>query len=186
MRRWLGPADAILQQAAWWSAVVLAARGRPLLAAAGGALVVVAHLSLRPGERWTIARAAGVAALHGLATDTLLSAAGLVTFAGPGIAAPPWMIALWGAFGAALTASLARVAAARPALLALAGAVAGPLAYRAGAALGALDLPGGTAALAVVAAQWAIGVPLAAAFARGGRRAAAGRPPAAGSPRWAR
>lgn len=165
MRPWLVPADALLQQAAWWFAVVLAGRGHPALAAAGGVAAVVAHLALRGADRARVARCAIGAALFGLATDSALSAAGLATFAGGGPLAPAWMVGLWAAFGAALTASLARASRWSAVTLAAAAAAAGPLAYRAGAALGAISLDGG-AALGAIAAQWAAGVPLLARLAR--------------------
>lgn len=166
---WLGVLDALGQQAAWWAAVLLAARGQGSLAPVAPLLLAGLHLALRPAARRRMAACAAAAALFGLATDTLLSRAGLLSFAGAAGNTPAWMVALWASFGVALTASL-RSAARWPAgLLALAAAVAGPLAYRAGSALGALALAGGTApALAAVAAQWALGVPLLAALARGG------------------
>jgi len=161
MRRWLGPADALLQQAAWWMAVWCASRGETSLAALAGAATVAVHLVARPGERALIGRAAAAAALYGLATDTLLSASGLIRFAGAGLAGPAWMAGLWAAFGVALTASLRGALRWPASALAAGAAVAGPLAYRAGAALGALSLgerPG--VAAAAIAAQWAIGIPL--------------------------
>ena len=148
MRRWVAPADALLQQAAWWWAVVLAARGEPLLAAVGGATVALVHLAARRGERGRVARAAAAAAVYGLATDTLLASAGLVSYGAPVTVAPAWMVALWAAFGAGLTASLARATAWRAPLLASAAALAGPLAYRAGEAIGAIGLDGGVSSIA--------------------------------------
>ena len=170
-------------------AVLCAARGATAAAALPGAAAVAAHLLARPGERGRVARAAVAAALYGLATDGVLAAAGLVAFAGGGGA--PWMVGLWAAFGAGLTASLRGVLRWPPLALAAAAALAGPLAYRAGAALGALGFPGGAgAALLAVAVQWAVGVPLLARVARGpaGRHlAGAEAPPAgAGGCEWAR
>lgn len=181
MRPWLAPADALLQQAAWWFAVVLAGRGHPGLAAAGGAAAVLVHLALRASDRARVARSAVGAALFGLATDSALSAAGLAAFAGGGALAPPWMAGLWAAFGAALTASLARTSRWGGLTLAAVGAVAGPLAYRAGASLGAITLDGGAAAFAGVAAQWAAGVPLLVRLAGSPARAPAGAAPASAS-----
>lgn len=167
MRRWLGPADALLQQATWWTAALCAARGRTALAALAGAAAVAAHLLARPGERVRLGRVLVAAAAYGFATDTLLAASGLVAFAGAGPVSPAWMVGLWAAFGAGLTASLAGVSRwPAPALLA-AAAAAGPLAYRAGTALGAIsfgDRPG--AAALAIALQWALGVPLLASASR--------------------
>jgi hypothetical protein len=193
MRSWLGPADAVLQQVAWWSAVLGAAHGRAGYAAAAGPALLAAHLLGRPAERIRVAGAAAAAALYGFATDTVLSAAGLLAFAGGGAASPAWMAGLWAAFGAALTASLARLARWPAVGLAAVAAAAGPIAYRAGAGLDALSFPqGAAAALAAVAAQWALGVPLLAWIARqgadGGARGGGGAAPPAreGGPRWDR
>lgn len=180
MPRWRGPADALLQQATWWTAVVCAARGATVAAAFAGGAAVAAHLLARPGERARIARAVAAAALYGVASDTLLSVAGLVRFAGAELASPAWMIGLWAAFGAGLTASLRGVSRWPVAALAAAVALAGPLAYRAGAALGALAFGGRpwVAAMAI-GLQWAIGAPL---LARAARASAGERTPAAGEP----
>jgi len=166
MKRWLGPADGLLQQGAWWCAVLCAAHGAPGLAALAGAAVLVAHLLVRSEERVRVASTALAAALYGLATDTLLRASGLVSFAGAGVASPAWMVGLWAAFAAGLTASLRVTLRWPPLALAAAAALAGPLAYRAGAALGALAFPAGSVALLAVAAQWCLGVPLLARIAR--------------------
>jgi hypothetical protein len=172
--KWLGPVDLALQQAAWWSAVPLAAAGGPLAGAAAALAPVAVHLLLRPMERARLGRAAGAAAAFGLATDGALAAAGLASFAGGGPIAP-WMVALWGTFGAGLTASMRRVATWPPLVLAALGAAAGPLAYRAGAGLGAIELAGAGALLAI-ALQWAVGLPLLSRVARASR----GRAPDAG------
>jgi hypothetical protein len=194
VKRWLGPADALLQQAAWWVVVLGAASGRALLAAGAGAAVVGLHLALRPGERRRVAAAAAAAGAFGFVTDSLLAVAGLLAFGGA-VASPPWMVGLWGAFGVALTASLRAPAAWSSPRLAALAALSGPLAYRAGAALGAIDLPVGSAALLAVAAQWAVGVPALAWIAREatpvrGPAAGGGGPATAGASRggwrWAR
>jgi hypothetical protein len=190
MRRWLGPADALVQQAAWWLAVLAAARGAPAVAGLAGAGAVGLHLVLRPGERRRVAAVAAAAAAFGLLTDSLLVAAGLVAFGGGGATSPAWMVGLWGAFGAGLTASLRALAAWPAPRLAALAALAGPFAYRAGAALGAIAFPDGAgAALAAVALQWAVGVPLLALAARraappDGRPGAGLAAPAAGRARW--
>lgn len=157
--------DAAAQQAAWWWAVLLAAGGRAALAAALPVAVVAVHLALRKEARVTVLSATLGAALYGLATDALLVALGLLAFPAGG-APPAFMVALWGVFGAGLTASLRALARWPPAAVSLAAAVAGPLAYRAGAALDALAMPGGKAAMAAIGAQWALGLPLLVALTR--------------------
>ena len=166
MKRWLAPADALLQQAAWWIVVLGAARGRAGFAAAVAGAVVALHLLLRPAERRHVASTAAAAGAWGLVTDSLLVHAGVIGFGG-GAASPAWMVGLWSAFGAGLTASLRTFAAWPAPRLALAAALAGPFAYRAGAALGAIELSAPTATvLMAVAAQWGVGVPLLAGVAR--------------------
>jgi hypothetical protein len=167
MGRWLGPADAALQQVTWWAAVFCAARGATGIAAATAAATVAAHVLARRGERRWVGASAAAAAVYGIATDSLLAAVGVVEFAGGGATSPPWMVALWAVFGTALTASLRKVAAWPRAALSVAAALAGPLAYRAGAALGALSFPEGTSlAAGAIALQWAAGIPLIAKAAR--------------------
>jgi len=181
----LGLLDALAQQAAWWAAVLLAVRGNGALAAAAPLAVVVLHLGLRPQARGRIAATAALAAAFGMATDTLLARSGLLAFAGAAGSSPAWMVALWAAFGAALTASLRSTTRWPLAGLALASAAAGALAYRGGAALDAIAFPlGSLPALAAVAAQWAVGVPLLAAMAResGPGPGWLGRPPAHQAP----
>ncbi|HEY6098864.1 MAG TPA: DUF2878 domain-containing protein [Anaeromyxobacter sp.] len=173
----LTAADLVLQQAAWWTAVLLAAQGRPL---AGGAVClapVLLHLALRPAERPRVLRATLAAAAYGLATDTVLAAAGLASYAGARAVSPAWMVGLWAMFGVQLTASLRRVAAWPLPALALLGAVAGPLAYRGGEALEAMALAG-PLAFAAVAAQWAVGLPLLAWISRPRPPAPVALPPA--------
>lgn len=167
MRRWLAPADALLQQATWWTAVLCAAHGATAVAALAGAAAVAVHLVVRPGDRVRLLRIVAAAALYGFVTDTSLAASGLVRFAGGGSASPPWMVGLWAAFGAGLTASLGGAARWPAPVLAAAAALAGPLAYRAGAALGAISFAGRLDLAAVaIALQWTLGVPLLARAAR--------------------
>jgi len=156
---WLGPADLVLQQAAWWTAVLLAAHGRALVGGAAGLAGVLFHLAFRCDERLRLLGVALAASAYGFATDTVLAAAGLVSYAGAARVTPAWMVGLWAVFGVGLTASLRRVASWPAPVLAALGAVAGPVAYRGGAALGALALAG-TPAFGAVAAQWAVGLPL--------------------------
>jgi hypothetical protein len=166
VKRWLAPADAVLQQLAWWGAVLLAARGWLGLAALPGAAVVAAHLLARPSARRRVALTATAAATFGFVTDTLLVRAGLVSFGG-GLVSPAFMAGLWAAFGAGLTASLRGLAAWPSWRLAALAALAGPFAYRSGAALGAMAFgPHEWQALAAVAAQWAVGLPALALVAR--------------------
>ena len=70
------------------------------------------------------------------------------------------MVALWVAQAATLTGAMSRLAG-RYLAGAVVGGVGGPLAYLAGARLGAAILgPTHTAALTVVAVEWALAMPL--------------------------
>jgi len=188
-RPWLAPADAVLQQGAWWGAVLWAARGSFAAATVPAGALVALHLVLSPGERRWVGILALAAALYGLATDGLLSEKGLAAFTGAQGISPAWMVALWGAFGTGLTASLAGLVRWRPAVAALVAAVAGPLSYRAGADLGAVSFPAGAAfALGAVAVQWAVGVAILSQLAKrletGEAAPAAAEGRAAGAGRW--
>ena len=187
MRRWLGPADAVLQQVAWWVAILAAARGAGGIAALAGSAVVAVHLAARAPERARVARTAIAAALYGFGADTLLAWKGLVSFAGGGTLSPAWMVALWAAFGVALTASLRASLRWRPIELAAAAAVVGPLAYEAGAGLGALSIADGARPILALVAAWVVGVLVIAIVARDdGVAPGSIETSAQGERRWAR
>lgn len=148
-------------QAGWWAVVLTAAAGRPLVGMAVVAVLLAWHLlRVRPrhGELVLI----GLAALVGLAFESLLQASGWVGYAGGGPAswlAPFWMAALWANFATTLNVSL-RPLQGRPWLAAALGAVGGPLAYWGGAGLGAMTFHDLAAGLAALAVAWALLTPL--------------------------
>jgi hypothetical protein len=98
----------------------------------------------------------------GAAFETLLVQSGWLRF-GSGMlvagTAPYWMVALWAVFATTLNVSM-RWLRERPALAALLGAIGGPAAYWSGARFGAMELAAAGAALAAIAAGWAILTPL--------------------------
>jgi hypothetical protein len=151
---------AVLAQAAWLVTAWSVAAGWPWLGPAAILLVVLGRFAA-PGDRGHVRRAvlAGVAA--GIAGDGLLIAAGVLEFPGRGaLPVPPvWMVALWINFTLALDAmGWARD---RWWLGALAGALGGPLSYRVGERLGILSFGMPAAeALAAVAVEWAVALPL--------------------------
>jgi hypothetical protein len=147
-------------QAGWWAVVLGAAAWQPGLGIGLVALLLAWHLSrVRPFLKE--AALIGLAALLGLAFESLLQASGWVAYVGGGGGhlAPLWMAALWANFATTLNVSL-RPLQGRPWLAAGLGALGGPAAYWGGAQLGAMtfhDLGAGLAALAVA---WALLTPL--------------------------
>jgi Protein of unknown function (DUF2878) len=88
--------------------------------------------------------------------------AGLMRFDGGTLlagTAPVWMVALWATFATTLNVSL-RALHGRLIAASLLGAVGAPFAYYAGQKLGAVQMVNAGAALAVVAAGWALLTPL--------------------------
>lgn len=147
-------------QAGWWAVVLGAAAGQPGLGIGLVVLLLAWHLArVRPFLKE--AALVGLAAMLGLAFESLLQASGWVAYVGgsSGLLAPLWMAALWANFAITLNVSL-RPLQGRPWLAAGLGAVGGPLAYLGGAGLGAMtfhDLGAGLAALVVA---WALLTPL--------------------------
>ena len=115
-----------------------------------------------PDQRHREIRTLVAALFIGLTWESLLVAAGLVVYPtapGPNSMAPVWMIALWANVACTIHYSLGWIRS-RPWLSALLGAVGGPLAFVAGEKLGAVSFPYPVQALAVIAAGWAVLLPL--------------------------
>jgi hypothetical protein len=147
-------------QGAWWATILSAAAGRPHLAAAASALPLALHLGFvdRSAAERRLVLAAG---LVGAALETANALLGFTRFEPPpfGLPLPPaWLLLQWAVFGAVLRHSLGWIRG-RFLLAAALGAVAAPLSYAGGERLGALSL-GGTPALAAVAAEYAVAMPL--------------------------
>ena len=160
--------NVVLYQAGWFACVLGAAHGAPWLGIAAAVPIVAWHL-LRAERPAPEARLVLCAALTGALFETSLLLLDWVRYpdgAWPEGMAPGWMVALWAMFGTTLNVSL-RFLRERPALAVLLGAVGAPAAYYAGARMGALELAAGGAALAAIAAWWALCTPL---LSRLGRR----------------
>lgn len=103
---------------------------------------------------WVVAGAA--------AWETALIRTGLIAYPHgtlwPGFV-PPWLLALWALFAIQLNV-LFRWLRGRWWLAMMVGSIAGPLSFRAGAALGAAHIPDMAPALSVLAAGWALWMPL--------------------------
>lgn len=95
--------------------------------------------------------------LVGLCIDTAWHFSPAITFQGPGFVIPFWLMGLWIIFPMTLNHSLSWLKGRIP-LQAILGAVGGGGSYVAGAALGAAE--GSTLGLLIVAAFWALWLPL--------------------------
>jgi hypothetical protein len=154
-------ANVLLYQIGWFAAVLGAARGWPWLGVAVLAAVVAVHLvrARTPARELALLT---LAFAIGAVFETLMVQAGLMRFDGGALlagTAPVWMVALWASFATTLNVSL-RALHGRLIAASLLGAVGAPLAYYAGQKLGAVQMVNAGAALAVVAAGWALLTPL--------------------------
>ena len=157
---------AILNLAAFelaWVAVVMGgAAGWRWTATLPALAVVLLHLLFNRANLAREAALVGAVTLLGVVVETLFLAIGAVTYAGtaPGtIVPPPWILALWFAFGTLPHASLSWLSG-RPLLQALLGGAFGPLSYVAGEALGAATLSAPRIfSLSIIAIGWALAMP---------------------------
>ncbi len=151
----------LIFQLGWFACVWGAANDIPVAGTTIAALVVALHLfcAARPVEELKLVIAAVVA---GTVLDSLLLATGFVQFHSvsftPGLA-PYWILALWALFATTLNVSLSWLRG-RWLLAAVLGAIAGPLSYWAGAKLGAVTFLQPMPAIAAMAVEWAIAMPL--------------------------
>ncbi|MEO7742946.1 MAG: DUF2878 domain-containing protein [Usitatibacter sp.] len=153
--------NVVLYQAGWLACVLGAARGAPWLGLAAAVPIVAWHLlrAKRPAPEALLLLAA---AIFGAVFETQLVQLDWVRYpldSWPAGLAPAWMVALWTLFGTTLNVSM-RFLRERPWLAVLLGGIAAPAAYYAGARAGALELAVPAAALAAIAAGWALCTPL--------------------------
>lgn len=144
-----------LYQCVWFAAVL--GRGDGLVASALTLVPIVAHLVLARERARELAVVIPCAAL-GVAVDSALVLGGVFVFEPrpPVLPVPWWLIAIWIAFAATLRHALAPLLSRGPLFVAL-GTVGGPLSYLAAARLGAVELPYGPLASALVLAPaWAL------------------------------
>jgi len=149
----------------WFACVGGAARGLPWLGPLAVAAYVIAYLRTIPSgvARMRHAWLLGLAGVVGYAADSILVLTGVVTFPPHAVLGWPstvWMVALW-VLQAAVLGGVMSWLQGRFALAAIVGAIGGPLAYLAGERMGAAVLgPTQAVALAVIAAEWALAMPL--------------------------
>ncbi len=149
-------------QIVWFASAIGAGRGSPWPGLIAAIVFLGTHLALaRDRARQGVAIAAS--GLTGFACESLLAAAGLVTYAAeaPGLFLTPlWIITLWMAFGATLSAMRNLFGSFLYAKAAAFGAMLGPLSYLAGERFGALALaPPAWPALLALAAVWGLALP---------------------------
>ena len=165
--RWALALNFAAFQAGWFACVLSAAHGVPWTGTGIAAAIIALHVAYarnRAGE----AKLVAIALALGAAWDSALVAAGWVGFSSGTLverAAPHWILALWALFAITLNSSL-RWLRSNVAMAVGLGAVAGPLSYWAGARLGAVTFVQPFAAIAALAAGWAVMTPALVAAAR--------------------
>lgn len=182
----MGPVVAVVIgfQLVWWISVGGAARGIVWAGPAAALIFGAWHCRTSENPRGDAVFLV-VAAAIGYLFDSCLVAAGLLTFAGGGTLGGPtplWMVGLWVAFAVSLRRAFGWIGP-RLWLGAVLGALLGPPAYWAGMRVGAAGFGESSAqALAAIAIEWAVALPLlqalSARLARRGelvRRSSAGR-----------
>jgi hypothetical protein len=150
-----------LFQLGWLACVLGGAWQLPWLGTAIAAAIVGWHLHIAARPRGELQLLLMAGAL-GATWDSLLVTAGLLIYpSGTLIAgtAPHWIVAMWMLFATTLNLSLDWLKG-RYLLSVLAGAAGGPLAFYAGMRLGGVYMPDPQAALLVLAAGWAVMMPL--------------------------
>ncbi len=145
----------------WVACVFGAAAGRPEIGAAVIALAVAVHL-FRTDNRQGETRLLIAAALIGLIWETVLVSGGVLDYGDgsfqPGLA-PYWIVGMWVLFATTMNVGM-RWLRRSTAVAAVAGAVGGPLSFVAGEKAGAVAFGDPVISLAVIAAGWALLLPL--------------------------
>lgn len=158
-------------QVVWFALVLTAAEGQPWIGVAAAASWIVVHLTVAP-RRWCELRTIGAVTALGVAFDQLAVATGIQRFTDAATIGlvPVWIAALWAAFATLLRCSMSWLLG-RYRLGSVLAAVLGPLTYVGAERLGAIELGSDPRwlALAGVAAEWAIVMPIALRMAAAGR-----------------
>lgn len=155
------PVNVVVFQIAWMSSVVGAAREMPWLGPIAVLIAIAIHLRFarKPFEEVLLVL---ICALIGIVFDSLLVAAGWVTYSSglfSAYFAPYWIITMWMLFATTLNVSM-RFLRGKPMLAAAFGFYGGPTSYLAGQALGGIVLTNQVAALLTLAIGWAIIMPI--------------------------
>ncbi|MFM9938293.1 MAG: DUF2878 domain-containing protein [Hyphomicrobiaceae bacterium] len=179
---WRGIAEFAAFQVVWIACALGAAAGSNAIGVAAAGALIGVHLCARyqvsPAAAKGVALTVLACGIIGLAAESLLAAAGLVRYAAPWPSphvAPPWVVALWLAFGTTLAATASLLGGRLAIAAVVLGAVFGPLSYLAGAKLGAVTIVApqwqGYGAIAII---WAVAYPLLLQVSRPLHRDAAG------------
>ena len=150
----------VLFKLGWVGCILLAAAGEPLLATLAVAAVVTIHLFSAP-VAVKEALLLVVAAVIGMAWESLLVSGGIVSYPGYAASAPMapyWIVAMWVLFATTINHGL-RWIKRSGSIAALAGFVGGPLAFLGGAGMGAVEFGHTASALAVIGIGWAFLLP---------------------------
>ena len=145
-----------------WFAAVLGGAHDYAWAGTIAALIIVAVHLLRVTKPYKEALLIAIAALIGFTWESMLVSLGVTTYpSGTLLAgtAPHWIVAMWMLFATTLNISL-RWLRNRIWLAVLTGAISGPMAFYAGHGLGGVEFSHPVPAMVVLAAGWAIFVPL--------------------------
>lgn len=148
-------------QASWFACVLGGAAQLPWLGVAAVAATLAVHAWQSPAHRPELRLALCAGALGALWESSLVTAGVLVYPSGQllGALAPVWIVALWIGFATSFNVSM-RWLKGRLALAALLGGVFGPMSFWGGAKLGAVAFPDPALALGVLAAGWALLMPI--------------------------
>ncbi|MFN0135962.1 MAG: DUF2878 domain-containing protein [Phycisphaerae bacterium] len=161
-------ANVLLFQAAWCASIFGAAAGNAWLGPACMAVLVVIHVLIASTRRADL-RTIPICSAIGIIAEMLTTTISGTTFAAHTPAALPiplWMAAIWPGFATLLNSSMAWMQT-RPLIAIAFGAIGGPVAYYGGASAGAVRLGDSPAlALAAVAIQYAVLMPILCAIAR--------------------
>jgi hypothetical protein len=155
--------NVVVFQAAWFACAYGASHGTPAIGVAGCAVALA--VGLATASNWkALALLSAALGLYGFIAESLMVSAGVIAYRSPGPIdgiAPFWIVALWMAFAALVTTSLAWMRG-RPILAVVLGGLVAPVSYWAAERFDALTLsePLWTGLLAI-ALTWAIAMPAA-------------------------
>ena len=154
-------ANVVVFEVAWFACILGAAHGQPAwgTAAVGAAIAWHVAISARPAAELALV---AILCAIGLVAESLVLAQGHVVYpSGQPLRwlAPYWLVALWGELGIALNVTL-RWLKRRPLLALVLGAAVGPLSFLGGVRLGGARFVDEPAALATLAVEWALLMPL--------------------------
>ena len=148
-------------QLGWLACVLTAANNQPVIGVVAAVIIVATHVYFMQDKVNTLISLFVISFL-GIIWDSILTQQQILVFTSGLITnnlAPYWIMAMWFLFATTLNVSL-RWLHGHYVYAMLLGAIAGPLAYQAGSALGAVIIPDSMQANIVLAAGWAVLMPL--------------------------